>query len=278
MQRTIKLLLVLCALSWLSACAPTRYPPSYHAPKTVDSMLGEGGYIKTGNPYNIDGKTYYPLESGDQYDQTGIGSWYGKEFHGKKTANGEIYDMYALTAAHTVLPMPSMVLVTNLDNGKSIKVRINDRGPFVKNRLIDLSYSAAKALGYSEVGTARVRVQTLDTNRNVPVSESSKPKVQEPVVLASVPVPVPVPADKPNQNQMKQAFVQVGAFSEKERAEGVLNDLQPSFDASHPPLRVEAATHVYRVRIGPFDLDKDAEVALERVRSHGYVEAMIIHD
>ena len=276
MHRAFKLLLVFCVLSWLSACAPTRYPPNYHAPKVSDPMLGAGGYVKRGNPYEIDGKMYYPLATGDQYDETGIGSWYGQEFHGKKTANGEIYDMYALTAAHPVLPMPSLVLVTNLDNSKSIKVRINDRGPFVKSRLIDLSYSAAKALGYAERGTARVRVQTLGASWSAPVSKPLKPAVVAPVIVASLQTPELV--TEPNPNQVKQAFVQVGAFSEKNRADIVLNDLQSNFEMNYPPLRVEVATHMYRVRLGPFDLDKDAQVALERVRSHGYKEAMIIHD
>ena len=119
-----------------------------------------GSYYKVGSAYNIGGAWYRPQES-FTYDQTGIASWYGPNFHGKKTANGEIYDKYALTAAHPTLQMPSLVRVTNLENGRSVVVRINDRGPFARGRIIDLSKRAAELLDMINQGTARVRVQVL---------------------------------------------------------------------------------------------------------------------
>ncbi len=120
-------------------------------------VRGTGAY-KVGNPYQINGVWYYPKE--DQfYDETGIASWYGQDFHGKATANGERYDMNALTAAHRTLPMPVVVRVTNLENGRSIRLRVNDRGPYARGRIIDLSRRAAQLLGFHENGTARVRVQ-----------------------------------------------------------------------------------------------------------------------
>src|SRR5262249_10410144 len=113
-----------------------------------------------GQPYQINGRTYFPREDFD-YDHTGTASWYGSDFHGRRTANGETYDMNGLTAAHTTLPMPTIVRVTNLDNGRSVVVRINDRGPFVEDRIIDLSRAGARELGFEGQGLARVRVTVL---------------------------------------------------------------------------------------------------------------------
>tara|TARA_R110002110_G_scaffold1531_15_gene6876 strand:- start:1157 stop:2137 length:981 start_codon:yes stop_codon:yes gene_type:complete len=119
---------------------------------------GVGGAYKIGKPYQIAGVWYYPKED-ERYDATGIASWYGPQFHGKRTANGELFDQEQLTAAHPTLPMPILVRVTNLENGRSVVVRVNDRGPFVAGREIDLSRKAAELLGYERKGTARVRVQ-----------------------------------------------------------------------------------------------------------------------
>jgi rare lipoprotein A len=134
-----------------------------HAAKEVsrpDEKATPGGLYKIGNPYQIDGIWYYPGED-YKYDETGIASWYGPDFHGKATANGEIYDMNQLTAAHRTLPMPSLVRVTNLENGRSLILRVNDRGPFAKGRIIDVSRRGAQLLGFHGQGTARVRVQIL---------------------------------------------------------------------------------------------------------------------
>ncbi|MEN6544232.1 septal ring lytic transglycosylase RlpA family protein [Parvibaculum sp.] len=134
----------------LAACGTSR--STDHVP------TGEGGSYKIGKPYQVAGVWYYPHED-ENYDSTGIGSWYGPQFHGKSTANGETFDQEALTAAHPTLPMPVLVRVTNLENGRSLVVRVNDRGPFVNGREIDLSRKAAELLGYDRKGTARVRVQ-----------------------------------------------------------------------------------------------------------------------
>ena len=266
MKRSFYIALVVLLV--LSACAPMRYAhkpqPISNAPSSY-AALGAGGRVKHGKPYKVAGKWYYPLDSNAQYNQVGIASWYGKKFHGRKTANGETYNMYAMTAAHTTLPMPSLVLVTNLDNGKSIKVRVNDRGPFVKGRLIDLSYAAAKALGYAKQGTARVRVQTL----NAAEHDVSK-------YHALKPQPVKTTQQAPIQ-QHKLAYVQVGAFAEHDNALGVVDKLQAHLDTNHPPLKVVNIGHVYRVRVGPFDLDEDAEHTLSLIKDRGYTAAMIIH-
>lgn len=118
------------------------------------------GYYKVGKPYKIFGKWYYPKEDWN-YKEIGVSSWYGEDFYGKLTANGETYDMYDMTAAHRTLPMPCIVKVTNLENGKSVKLRVNDRGPFAKDRIIDVSKAASKKLGFHRQGTTKVKVEFL---------------------------------------------------------------------------------------------------------------------
>jgi rare lipoprotein A len=149
------LVFLLGGLLLLAACG-TPPGPRVAAPPTP---AGQGLY-KVGNPYQINGVWYYPAEDLG-YDETGIASWYGEDFHGKYTANGEIFDLNGLTAAHRTLPMPSIVQVTNLENGRSLKLRVNDRGPYARGRIIDLSRRAAQLLGFESPGTAKVRVRIL---------------------------------------------------------------------------------------------------------------------
>jgi rare lipoprotein A len=149
---------VLLCLTMLAACSETQF--LMQASKKVASSDDAKGKYKVGNPYQIDGVWYYPAEDYD-YDETGIASWYGPGFHGKATANGDVYDQNDLTAAHKTLPMPSVVRVTNLENGRSIVVKINDRGPYARGRILDGSRRVAQLLGYEQKGTARVRVQIL---------------------------------------------------------------------------------------------------------------------
>ena len=127
----------------------------------VTSADASGHRPRTQKPYVIDGKRYYPIPSAEGYSEKGIASWYGGKFHGKKTSNGETYNKYSMTAAHKTLPMNTMLLVKNLENGKKTVVRINDRGPFVRGRIVDLSYKAAKTLGIVKNGTARVQAIAL---------------------------------------------------------------------------------------------------------------------
>lgn len=139
----------------LAGCGTTTDKPSSPAPLKMG-----GGYYKVGNPYQIGGIWYYPRED-EKYNATGIASWYGPQFHGKQTANGEIFDQNAMTAAHPTLPMPTIARVTNLENGRSVVVRINDRGPFAAGREIDMSKRAAEELGFMMKGTAKVRVEYI---------------------------------------------------------------------------------------------------------------------
>ncbi len=175
----------LAAVLVISACTTAPAPPiGVEEPP----LASGGGIYKVGEPYQITGVWYYPREDAD-YDETGIGSWYGAQFHGRLTANGEIFDRNAITAAHPTLPMPVNARVTNLENGRSIVVRINDRGPFVNGRIIDLSEKASELLGYRVQGTARVRVTflgraDLEGNRTLLAGEATPAEISNAVPAA----------------------------------------------------------------------------------------------
>ena len=170
--------LALLLLAVLVACNPT--------PQTTSHAPGAGnGIYKVGKPYQVDGTWYYPRED-LTYDETGIASWYGEAFHGRYTANGEVFDLNGLTAAHHTLPLPSVVQVTNLENGRSLTLRVNDRGPFARGRIIDVSRQAAKLLGFEQQGTAKVHVRVLESEtleaqavaRRNGVEGGAQPRVQ----------------------------------------------------------------------------------------------------
>jgi peptidoglycan lytic transglycosylase len=150
--RRLLALATVVGLAFLAACG---------GPEKVQPTAGAGkGLYKVGKPYQVDGTWYYPREE-PSYDETGIASWYGEQFHGRYTANGEVFDLNGLTAAHHTLPMPSIVQVTNLENGRTLTLRVNDRGPFAGGRIIDVSRQAAQLLGFERNGTAKVRVHLL---------------------------------------------------------------------------------------------------------------------
>jgi rare lipoprotein A len=197
-----------------------------------------------GNPpfYEVMGQRYHVLPDSDGYTEQGVASWYGREFHGRRTSNGEVYDMYALTAAHKTLPLPTHARVTNLATGKSIVVRINDRGPFKKDRLIDLSYGAARELGFLTAGTARVEVEALGD----PVG--SGPEVGDAV------------------SSRGAIYVQMGAFGQRENAEQLRRALQQEGFAN-VVIRYDATARpaLYRVRIGPVADAAEYDAVVSRV-------------
>ncbi len=159
-HRIAPLAFLLVAVFLLSGCAETQFVSHYAKKLPWPGTQESAGSYKVGNPYKVENVWYYPEESYD-FTETGIASWYGPNFHGKRTANGEIYDKNELTAAHRTLQMPSLVRVTNLENGRSVVLRVNDRGPFKRGRVIDVSQRAADLLDFRNKGTARVRVQVL---------------------------------------------------------------------------------------------------------------------
>src|SRR5258708_27096712 len=189
----VSVLLVL-ALA-LAACSGTRH--ASNAGGSAGDTRGRGIY-KVGNPYQIDGAWYYPAEDWN-YEETGIASWYGEAFHGKDTANGESFDLNAITAAHRTLPMPTIVQVTNLDNGRSLQVRVNDRGPYARGRIIALSRRSAQLLGCEGPGTAKVRVKILVPESIQAATLAPRNGVDDKpaAALEAAPVPAPLPKSAP---------------------------------------------------------------------------------
>lgn len=248
---------------------PISLPSGRHA----SLANGRGGHYKTGRPYRVDGHTYYPLSTANGYDKTGIASWYGRDFHGKLTANGERYDMHALSAAHKTLPLPSLVRVTNLENGRSVVVRVNDRGPFVKRRLIDLSWAAANALGYAGQGTTRVRVQALGTALPPVASRSTHVSVKRTAPPSSTRAS-PLPG-KPAPS-LAGMYVQLGAFARSDNA----SRLKASLLAQYPSIQVQSFTRttqtLYRVRIGPFSNVQVIEHTVLSLQHQGYGNTVVM--
>lgn len=252
-------LLIVIALALASCGMPSTPRPSGQ----------QGGVYKVGSPYKVNGVRYVPREDRG-YDQTGIASWYGKKFHGKRTANGERYDMYALSAAHTTLPMPSLVRVTNLKNGRSIVVRVNDRGPFARGRIIDMSYRSAQLLGFVKQGTARVRVtyvgQGATTGASSPPPAASQPVAYTPPDKVTF---VPVVASN--------IFVQVGAFSDFGNAVRLRDRLDHIGETWVKSVTVSGG-EMHRVRIGPLASVGEADFVLSQVVANGHRGARILID
>ena len=260
------------ALLLLGACAA-------HTPRPAP-VRASGG-IKIGQPYTVLGKTYVPADDRG-YDVTGIASWYGPTFHGLSTANGETYDQDGLTAAHKTLPMPSYVQVRNLDNGRVLTVRINDRGPFVDGRIIDLSRKSAQLLGVDRPGTARVRVRRVFPDGTTvaalapPTRTPAAPPVAVPVVsaiaeasIADVPVrSVEIPSATPAGT----IFVQVAALSDAGRAAWLSGFLAPI----GPVVTERLASGLTRVRLGPYATVDSASGVLARVQAAGYTDARLV--
>lgn len=219
----------------LSGCGPAVIDtmPPIHRPPVPSKQLPERAKIpRTQHPYEIMGKTYYPIPSAFGYNHEGVASWYGKKFHGHKTSNGETYNMYSDTAAHKTLPMNTHLLVENLENGKKTFVRINDRGPFVKGRIIDLSYTAAKEIGMEEKGTSRVRITALgEATKSVHGLETTEHFL---------------PYQDFNQGEF---FVQIGSFTQKENAERLKNSMLTQGHKTIIKLYEDGTEKFYRVQI-----------------------------
>jgi rare lipoprotein A len=258
----------LAAAAALSACLSTPQQPATPAappvpitpPRPPDSVPDATPHLepraRNGNPpfYDVFGKRYFVLSSSVGYVERGVASWYGPGFHKIRTSTGELYDMYGMTAAHKTLPLPAYVSVTNLQNGRSVVVRVNDRGPFVGNRIIDLSYTAAAKLDMLRNGTAMVEVRSVDSLVPMPITAAAAP---------APPAPAAAAAAGPT------LFVQAGAFSDPANAERLAEKLR---GGSYGNVFVRddqiAGRRMYRVRIGPVpDVAQFDRVvaALERV-------------
>lgn len=301
MRRTLALLL----LGLLTACAGGR-------PSAPPAGTGGGNY-KIGQPYQIGGNWYYPRED-YSYDETGIASWYGDDFHNLRTANGETFNKNELTAAHKTLPLPTLARVTNLDNGRSIVVRINDRGPFSGARIVDMSQRAAQLLGFEKQGTAKVRVQVMaDESRAIAdamrrygsdttaVAAASAAAPESSATASVIPVTAqpleaaPPPPSKAQAHAMMatfkpepivrqgpvtgphQIFVQAGAFTQPENANKLKRKLESLGKVSVVQVNVKG-TQYYRVRLGPAANVETADLLLKKVNRLGIAEARTVVD
>jgi rare lipoprotein A len=261
----------------LAACATTRLPPQPPpGPVPVPPPPADIAAIPDavpraeprslhGNPlfYDALGRRYFVLPSADGYDERGVASWYGPTFHGGNTSSGETYNMYGMTAAHKTLPLPTYARVTNLANGKSVVVRINDRGPFVANRIIDLSYTAAAKLDMLREGTAWVEVRALTPGAPaVPVETPAAPAQTPPPAAPTLPL----------------LYVQTGAFADPANAERQLGRLHAAGLASAFVMPPPEGSQLYRVRIGPVGSVAEFDALSQRLATLGIPDARLVTD
>ena len=312
------------ALLLLAACAQTpRHPSAAHPanaapPATVlprnapdvnqipDAIPREEPRSPYGNPpfYTVGGRRYAVLPSANGYVERGVASWYGTEFHGLRTSTGEPYDMFAMTAAHKTLPLPCYARITNLSNGRSVVVRINDRGPFIANRIIDLSYSAATRLDMIRSGTAFVELEVLNPAAptltasmpvNVPavqaasIGVSSVPAMNAPPppaptapvatpVAAPVAAPAAVPLAAPAAAPTGTLYIQVGAYARVENAAGAVRRLRAAGFENVVTLAPDAHQPLQRVRIGPIANVQQFDIAIDRLGALGFSNARLAQD
>ena len=252
---------VVLLLAGLAGCAGDYVSGGSGSP--AEEATGEGGYFKVGKPYQVRGQWYTP-NADYGYDRTGLASYYGRKFHGKRTANGERFDMYAMTAAHKTLPMPSYVEVENLSNGRKVVLRVNDRGPFVSGRIIDVSRRAAKELGFIDQGTTEVRVRILRNQSLAAARAVGGSPVVRPVAFA--PSEPTVAAKPPSfDNSLGRAYVQAGAFADAANADRVKQMIRPAGNAAIIK-GISAGREVYRVRLGPLASRAAAERLAASIR------------
>ena len=216
------------------------------------------------SPYNVLGRDYNPMQDGRSYREEGTASWYGTKFHGQNTANGELYDLYGMTAAHKTLPLPTYVQVTNLTNNRKIIVRVNDRGPFYSDRIIDLSYAAAKKLGYADQGVAHVLVEGIDP---VAWQQQNNPSYlvqsQPPLTPRTAEIIPPEPIETGHTGY----YLQVGAFSNAQSAEQLSQRLRDVVSANVFVSKVQQnALTLHRVRLGPVSSQDEARGLIEKLR------------
>ena len=234
----------------------------------------------TSRPYVVMGRSYTPMTALRPYKARGIATWYGRRYHGKQTSSGEIYDMYAMTAAHTTLPIPSYARVTNLASGKSVVVRVNDRGPFVEGRIIDLSYTAAHRIGVLAGGSALVEVESIIPGQSVaetaamPAPPSASDPGSAPVAAVSEPAPVPPaaapppdtpPAGAPVIAETPGHYLQFGAFGSRPNAEDFLARMKAQMGGLAENLHIHARDGLFRVHAGPYSSQPEARQAAERI-------------
>lgn len=266
LTKRLKTIAVVCGLFMLAACSSS---PSRQQPQRVYSMDRDRGPSQAmdvthipdavprweprtaaGNksPYTVLGRTYQVMASSDGYREQGLASWYGEKFHGELTSNGEIYDMYGMTAAHKSLPIPTYVQVTNLSNGHQVIVRVNDRGPFHDGRIIDLSYAAAKKLGFVDQGTAPVEVTAINPDTWIAQQGGGNQMAVRPTSSGSEPA-----APTPGYQLPGNTFLQAGAFGSRQSAESLRRQLAELTSLPVFIREIREPQSLFRVRIGPIE-------------------------
>jgi rare lipoprotein A len=267
---------------------PGANPPDINAiPDAVPKA--ENLATRANRPYVVFGQSYQPMVALAPFKQRGMASWYGRKFHGQKTSNGEVYDMYGMTAAHPTLPLPSYVKVTHVRSGKSVVVRVNDRGPFLQQRVIDLSYTAAAKLGYVNAGSAEVELELITRFDGAPVVVAAAPVVTpvieptqpnerlsiETVVAAADPaVTSAKPPSSPSATTAPIAatiaatglFLQMGAFGTQDTAEVAKDRMTHQFDNITEPFRVVKDGALFKVHLGPFANREAATATAEKIK------------
>lgn len=238
--------------------------PGSSAPANLDSIpeptpRAEPINKYTSRPYTVLGRTYVPYERPIPYKAKGIASWYGKRYHGKKTASGEIYDMYAMSAAHTLLALPSYARVTNVATGKAVVVRVNDRGPFLEGRLIDLSYAAAHRIGLIGRGSGLVEVEAILPGEDY----SATPAAATPGTS--------MPADASDG-----IYLQLGAFSVRENADAFLRKMQTELAWLSASMSIHGHDGYYRVRAGPYSSREQAGRTAARVQEESGIKTLLL--
>lgn len=265
------------------------------------------------NPYNVFGKDYVPLTSIQPYRSRGTASWYGKKFHGQPTSSGELYDMYGMTAAHPTLPIPSYARVTNVNNGRSVIVRINDRGPFHADRVMDLSFTAAYKLGYSDNGSTTVEVEQIIPEGVETIAANIPPirqrRARRPVTPTARKIPVTPPASSPDSDPVSAVasvetppaiahaavatasagpqhvaqpakprgiFLQLGAFANAANADGFRSLVAHEIDWLASKLQVLVFDGRFRLHAGPFASDGEARSAAERIASQLRLKPFVV--
>lgn len=219
-------------------------------------------------PYIALGKTYTPLTSKGNFKQRGAASWYGKKFHGQRTSSGEVYDMYAMTAAHPTLPIPSYARVTNLANQKSVIVRVNDRGPFLHERAIDVSYSAAHKLGIIGNGSGEVEVESIDAGTSITPVTLSEPAQSKPLENSPPAAITSPPAALTSlETSETSVYLQLGAFKSQQSAESFLERIRNDLGDLGKQFKLSAKDGLIRVHIGPYGNQSEARASAESMKS-----------
>jgi len=267
--------------------------PGANPPADIDSIPDATPRLEpvrsaTSRPYVVMGRNYTPMTTLQPYKGRGIATWYGRRYHGKQTASGEIYDMYSMSAAHTILPIPSYARVTNLANGKSVVVRVNDRGPFVEGRIIDLSYTAAHRIGVLAGGSAMVEVEAIIPDGSGAMSAARAPRAPAPAAIPETPPveaardPEPAAASPPPAEVIAAPavavtpkipiaaegsgyYLQLGAFGSQQNAENFLARMKSQVDWLSSTLHVFARDGLYRVHAGPYANQAEARAAANRI-------------